>query len=208
MQVCITTPGRKALACSTVADACSCHYIACQKLWGLLHCCLKVDLGKMVLLTKPCTTFQRRKTLTVVGAGFETMAGAQHSMMENASRIASRDQTSMDQVQQTAARGKAHVQGKLVCPYMHLHAAAFAICSMLAIQAQEIVTMREAKFTPVTAQEVALAVTGVLLTSESLLFTLPVMVASAGIQVVIRVSSCRFLQTADPGYCSTGRARQ
>lgn len=43
------------------------------------------------------------------------MAGAQNSMMEDASRIASRDQVSLDQVQQTAARGEEHIQGKPVC---------------------------------------------------------------------------------------------
>lgn len=43
------------------------------------------------------------------------MAGAQNSLMEDASRIASRDQVSLDQVQQTAAKGAEHVQGKPMC---------------------------------------------------------------------------------------------
>lgn len=47
-------------------------------------------------------------------AGFETMSAAQSSTLEEASSVASRDQASLDQVQQTAATGQAHVQGKLL----------------------------------------------------------------------------------------------
>lgn len=141
-------------------------------------------MGATAPLPKSCTSF-RAQTLTVAGAGFETMAGAQKCMMEDATRIASRDQASLDQVQQTAAKGEAHVQGKSVCPHIHLHAAALdgfhssgsCACSHW-----------------------------VLLNAKRLLCTLLIMVARASIQVVIRVPSCRFLQTADPGYCSTGRA--
>ena len=49
------------------------------------------------------------------GAGFDTMADAQSGMLEDANRIANRDQVSLDQVQQTAARGEVHVQGKHAC---------------------------------------------------------------------------------------------
>ena len=47
----------------------------------------------------------------IVSAGFESMAGAHSSMLEDANRIANRDQVSLEQVQQTAASGEAHVQG-------------------------------------------------------------------------------------------------
>ncbi|KAL3151849.1 hypothetical protein ABBQ38_012814 [Trebouxia sp. C0009 RCD-2024] len=44
--------------------------------------------------------------------GFEAMACAQSSLLEDANCIANRDQVSLEQVQQSAARGEAHVQGK------------------------------------------------------------------------------------------------
>ena len=41
------------------------------------------------------------------------MSGAHSSMLEDCTSAASRDQASLDQLQQTAARGQTHVQGKL-----------------------------------------------------------------------------------------------
>lgn len=151
---------------------------------------VRVNMADAVPLPKPCTAF-RDTSLTVAGAGFETMAGAQNSVRENASRIASRDQVSLDQVQQTAARGKAHVQGKLVCPYVHC----LATRSMMAIWAQESVMMRKAKHHTCLLMTHDCQSSGscacghwVLLTVEGLFFILPVMVASTSIQVIIEVS--------------------
>ena len=66
------------------------------------------------------------------------MAGAQNSMMEDASHIASRDQASLDQVQQTAAKGQEHVQGKL------LHAPSNLETHAVAMETEGFMTLYEA----------------------------------------------------------------
>ncbi len=42
------------------------------------------------------------------------MSGNQTAMLEDVNRAASRDEAALGQVQQTAARGEAHVQGRLL----------------------------------------------------------------------------------------------
>lgn len=115
MQMFASKAGHNAVVCSVCAH----QSIARPEVTGISVLLSETQHRGHSDIAKTLYKFQRHKTPTVVGAGFETMAGAQHSMMENASRIASRDQVSLDQVQQTAARGEAHVQGKLVCTHIH-----------------------------------------------------------------------------------------
>ncbi len=42
------------------------------------------------------------------------MSGNQTAMLEDVNRAANRDEAALAQVQQTAARGEAHVQGRLL----------------------------------------------------------------------------------------------
>lgn len=105
MQICVAIPDRQGLACCTLAQLLLMHFVhhcsKSQKLWSL-----------SALMSESQHSWCN-------GAGFASMAGAQNSMMEDASRIASSDQVSLDQVQQTAVRGKEHVQGKPVCFFLH-----------------------------------------------------------------------------------------
>lgn len=66
--------------------------------------------GNAKVLTASCAASQRVNTC--VGAGFETMAGTHTSMLANANCVANQDRAALELVQQTAARGEAHVQGK------------------------------------------------------------------------------------------------
>ena len=46
------------------------------------------------------------------------MSGHQTAMLEDVNRAANRDEAALAQVQQTAARGEAHVQGRLLSPHL------------------------------------------------------------------------------------------
>ena len=68
------------------------------------------------------------------------MSAAQNSMLEEASSVASRDQASLDQVQQTAAVGQAHVKGKLM--FLSALYEAFGKCCRLPFYRWIVVTDR------------------------------------------------------------------
>ena len=55
------------------------------------------------------------KLISMCCPGFEAISGGQTSMLEGVTRTADADQQLLNQVQQTAASGEAHVQGELDC---------------------------------------------------------------------------------------------
>lgn len=61
-------------------------------------------------------------------SGFEAMSAGQTLMLEHMYRVAGSDEAALSQVQQTAARGEAHVQGKLDLT-ADLHVASPAVSS-------------------------------------------------------------------------------
>ena len=74
--------------------------------------CLGDFCSALLPCAHACWLVQGLQSCLLAATGFATMSGSQTSMLEDVNRGAGRDEAALNQVQQTAAKGEAHVQGE------------------------------------------------------------------------------------------------